>query len=217
MLPPIDVAARFKQLREDLGLSVRQAAAVAGMHPSTYQHYEDAARFNKRTLPMELAKAFAAEAARRGRDPDPFLALAGVEPALLAPGGGFADVEMVRYQPEPAGRDPVDAAILALTLGRPNAAPWLIRGRALDRAGYLPGGIVVVDHGTDRARRHQVVCAQVYENQGGEARTVLRLYEPPYLIADSADPAYRRPQLVGPDLAVILGVAVAALRRIDPP
>jgi hypothetical protein len=52
------------------------------------------------------------------------------------------------------GADPaVSAALKALIGGRKAADPWTIRTRALERIGYLPGDIVIVDLGRRPATR----------------------------------------------------------------
>lgn len=79
-------------------------------------------------------------------------------------------------------------------------------------AGYLPDDIVVVDHNRRDAKAGQVVVANLHDWSLEKARTIIRLYEPPYLVAASADPAHRKPVLVDHNQVMIMGVAVALLR-----
>jgi hypothetical protein len=106
------------------------------------------------------------------------------------------------------GADPaVSAALKALIGGRKAADPWTIRTRALERIGYLPGDIVIVDLGR-RPEAGDAVCAQVYDWRRADAETVMRLYEPPYLVAASLDEGLRRPLVVDNERVIIKGVVL---------
>jgi hypothetical protein len=106
------------------------------------------------------------------------------------------------------------AAIKALVGGRKAADPWTMRTRALDRIGYLPGDIVLVDLGR-RPEAGDAVCAQVYDWRRAAAETVMRLYEPPYLVAASLDEGLRRPLVVDNEQVIIKGVLLP--HRLRPP
>ena len=94
-------------------------------------------------------------------------------------------------------------AILSLVIGgRKAAVPWLIRNTVLKFAGYLPGDIAIVDLG-ETARESSIVCAQVYQWEQGRARTVFRIYEPPYLVAATDAPQARRPLVVDNNQVII--------------
>jgi hypothetical protein len=97
------------------------------------------------------------------------------------------------------------AAIKALIGGRRAADPWTIRSRALEQRGYLRGDIVIVDLGR-RPEAGDLVCAQVYDWRRAAAETVMRLYEPPYLVAPSLDESLRRPLVVDNEQVIIKGV-----------
>ena len=104
------------------------------------------------------------------------------------------------------GADPaLSAALKALISGRKAADPWTIRTRSLERIGFLPGDIVIVDLGR-KAESGDAVCAQVYDWRRGTAETVMRLYEPPYLVAASLDEGLRRPLVVDNEQVIIKGV-----------
>ena len=110
----------------------------------------------------------------------------------------------------------VSAAIKALIGGRKAADPWTIRTRALERLGYLPGDIVIVDLGR-RPEAGDAVCAQVYDWRRAAAETVMRLYEPPYLVAASLDEGLRRPLVVDNEQVIIKGVVLPhRLRPVAP-
>lgn len=124
---------------------------------------------------------------------------------------GVAEPELAPYRPD-ADRPDADARLLsALAPGHNNAHVFQLRGRALDLLGYLPGDLVIVDLNAT-AEPGNVVCAQIYDRQQMRAETVMRLYEPPYLLAQSSDPRYRRPEFVDNRHVVIMGVIIASAR-----
>ncbi|MCI5075669.1 helix-turn-helix domain-containing protein [Oricola sp.] len=88
--------------------------------------------------------------------------------------------------------------------------PWVMRSRALEHEGYMPGDILLVDLNATPIDG-DAVCAQVYDRVG-KAETVMRIYEQPYLVAASSAPDLRRPLLVDNERVVIRGVIVASLR-----
>jgi DNA-binding phage protein len=110
----------------------------------------------------------------------------------------------------------ISAAIKALIGGRKAADPWTMRSRALERIGYLPGDIVIVDLGRT-AEAGEAVCAQVYDWRRAAAETVMRLYEPPYLVAASLEEGLRRPLVVDNEQVIIKGVLLPhRLRPVAP-
>jgi transcriptional regulator with XRE-family HTH domain len=79
--------------------------------------------------------------------------------------------------------------------------------RALEGLGYLPGDIVIVDLDRKPAPG-DVVCAQVYDLGRSEPETVMRIYEPPVLVAASFDEQLRRPLMVDDARVKIEGVVL---------
>jgi hypothetical protein len=110
----------------------------------------------------------------------------------------------------------VSAAIRALIGSRQAADSCTIRTRALECIGYLPGDIVIVDHGR-QPEPGDVVCAQVYDWGRSEPETVMRIYEPPVLVAASLDEHLRRPLMVDNVRVIIKGVVLPhRLRPTEP-
>lgn len=68
-----------------------------------------------------------------------------------------------------------------------NRSRWVVRSRALELAGCLPGDLLEFDM-TRAPKPGEPVVAQVCDTTGG-AQTVLRIYRPPYLMVATADPA----------------------------
>lgn len=94
----------------------------------------------------------------------------------------------------------------------PNQYIRRINTRALDLAGFLPGDEVLLDMAVT-PRAGDVVAAQVYNLQRGTAETVLRLYDPPYLVARSTDDSLPlKPLLVDNERVKVMAVAIRALR-----
>ena len=208
-LSPGAVQRLLKGLRERAGLSVRDCAEY---HPN-YGYYEGA-RFKKPYIPVDLADRLASPFAQRGVDPADLYALAGVEEAMSllttredTPGMGEAEAAHYKIQGETD-----NALVSALAPGLKNADAWIIRSRALDLAGLLPGDVAIVDLNA-APEADDTVCAQIYDWRAAEAVTVFRLYDPPYLVAASTDPQFRRPQLVDDDRVSIKGAVVASFRR----
>jgi hypothetical protein len=142
------------------------------------------------------------------------VSLFGGDPSLPSTFRGLAE-DAVPFDAKSA--DPaVSAAIKALIGGRQAADPWTMRTRALERRGYLPGDIVIVDLGR-RPEAGDAVCAQVYDWRRGAAETVMRVYDPPYLLEASLDEQLRKPLVVDNEQVIIKGVLLAHRLRPDTP
>ena len=124
---------------------------------------------------------------------------------------GFSEAEAAPLDVA-AEAEIVADAVKRLIAGRDNAlAPWRLNSRAIEAAGYLPGDVLVVDLGLN-AMPGDIVCAQRYQWNRMSAETIFRVYEPPYLLAKTFDPA--TPALLAVDNVniVIKGVVVASFR-----
>jgi hypothetical protein len=137
--------------------------------------------------------------------------LPGPDTYLLPGKAGFAD-EGVPYDAAAQGGDPVLKQMIDVALkGRPNAAPWLLKTRAMEGAGYLSGDVVISDAAAG-AKAGDAVVAQVYDLRSGTAETVFRILEPPYLVAASGDPALRKPLLVDNERVIVMGTITQSFR-----
>jgi hypothetical protein len=86
--------------------------------------------------------------------------------------------------------DPAVFAVIKALIGSPaDANSRTISSRALEGLGYLPGDIVIIDL-RRKPVRGDVVCAQVSES-GREPETVMRIYQPPVLLAATFDAQQR--------------------------
>lgn len=187
------LANRLRELRDRKGLTQAEAAALFDVHLVTYNHWENGkGELNTKRL-EQAAEIF------------------GVHPAeilidLDRPGLGEPEAA-----PFAAGSDDdgaITRAVRALSAGRNAADPWVLKTRALESEGYLPGDVVIVDL-NEAPKVGDVVCAQVFGPEG-RAETVFRLWQPPYLIGTGREA--RQPLRVGEDAVMLKGVVVASFR-----
>lgn len=212
--PDGTVPIQLKALRTKAGLSVREVAAFLEMPASTYAHYETP-RYKKPYIPLDLAEKLAVLFAPKGVEPADVFALAGVEEAnqlLLqrAPGAGETEISEFLFSDEEGG---FENRLVQALYGRKDASLWQVRSRSLDLAGLLPGDVVIIAPDRTDARPGEIVCATIYNWQDSAPISVLRLYEPPYLLAASTDPQFRKPELVDHDRVIIKGLVVASFRK----
>lgn len=123
---------------------------------------------------------------------------------------GFAETEAEPILIEASS--PLDAVVAALTRGRSNVDPWTLKSRALEGAGYRPGDILLVAL-DETPLAGDVVCAQLYDWNSGRAETVFRIFQPPYLVAASPDPALMRPHVVDDAAVQVKGVVINTIRN----
>jgi transcriptional regulator with XRE-family HTH domain len=126
-------------------------------------------------------------------------------------GSAFAEPDAEPYEAGPGETDPAHQAVLAWTKGVNGRDAWRMKGWGLDLSGVLPGDVLIIDQNR-RAKAGDIVCAQIADWQTGKAETVLRLYEAPYIMTNSAKLGPSRPMQVDDENISIRGVAVAVLR-----
>lgn len=86
-----------------------------------------------------------------------------------------------------------------------------VKTEELVREDIQKGDHLVIDSAL-QPTRGALVCAQVYDKNYMKAETVIRWYEPPYLVSPSTDPAHRMPISLDEHVQ-IKGVVVRLLRR----
>ncbi len=97
------------------------------------------------------------------------------------------------------------APIIKAIIGtRKNIDPWTMQTRALECAGFMLGDTIFVDLATP-PKAGEPCCAQVYDWRGGKAETVMRIFEPPYLVAATFDNSLRKPFLVDAERVIVKG------------
>lgn len=180
------------------GWTQTELASRAGLDPSTLSRFLSGQRQGhalRRSTIIKIGKVSGIPAP-------------GEAPAV-EPSEGFAEAEATPL--DLASGDVATGAIAALLRGRDNLDPWTLRSRALENAGYLPGDILIVGL-NETPVAGDVVCAQVYDWNTSQTETVFRLFQPPYLLAATADPHLLRPHVVDGNRVVIKGVVLNSLR-----
>lgn len=118
--------------------------------------------------------------------------------------------EAAAYQIDRKSNDPrINDAIRYLLQGQPGLDPWVLKTRALELAGYLPGDVVLVDLNAEPEDGDAVV-AQHYDLR---TETVFRIYQKPYLVAAAVDRVTRPPLVVDDRRVMIRGVIIATFRQ----
>lgn len=122
---------------------------------------------------------------------------------------GFDEHEAAPFTAGDADDEMVERAVAAMKSGSNRVEPWTLQTDALENAGYRRGDVLIVDFSA-APRPGDVVCAQIYDLQGG-AETAFRIYHKPYLVASSNSPRYLAPTLIDQRVDV-RGVVTASLR-----
>ncbi len=136
-----------------------------------------------------------------------------VEASHIVPFHGFHDVEAEPFQ-APKG-DKMAALVTAAVAGRVHVVPWLLRSRALEDEGYLPGDVLIVDLNAE-PQAGDVVCAQLYDfERPAQTNTVFRLYHPPFLVGAGREEGARVPRLIDASVGLkgVVEVAIRGRRR----
>lgn len=125
---------------------------------------------------------------------------------------GFAESDAAPFVYNPGMSEGSAHRSIAAAMGeRPGVDVWRVKSRAMALAGLLEGDFILVDtHQAERVRPGDVVIAQIYNPRG--ASTVLRRFEPPVLVAASADPNDGRVYVVDGNNVVIRGRVSASWR-----
>lgn len=89
---------------------------------------------------------------------------------------------------------------------------WVMQSKNMQLGGILPGDLMDIAQGVPPLPG-DVVCAQVYDNQRGTARTLIRRYMPPFLVPQAADPLAVKPILIAPESVTIMGVIMSSWRQ----
>lgn len=93
----------------------------------------------------------------------------------------------------------------------PNLVAVKVLNDAMSLRDISPGDLLIIDKERN-PNAGDIVCAQVYDFRLGDAETIIRFYEPPYLVAASEDAAFRRPLLIDNEKVQITGVVVKQIR-----
>lgn len=131
--------------------------------------------------------------------------------------GGTGDIDAIDLVNGGLGKRPdaVQRVIDALTVDTNSVQPLVLKTRALEQIGCLPGDILFVDAAT-QAQAGDLVRAEISDAAGRKKRTVIRIFESPYLLSASAEERFRRPIYIDNDSVQITGVVVHFHRSMLP-
>jgi transcriptional regulator with XRE-family HTH domain len=197
----------FKQQQRRAGVTADQIAEKMGRTRANVSHILN----GRQRMSLDWAKAFA-EVLQVPLAT--VLEKAGVTDAPTAQQvqPGFADSDAAPFVYGPGLAEGAQVRTAAQAFGeRPGVDVWRVKSAAMALWGLLPGDFMLVDtHQAERVRAGDVVVAQLYTRTG--ASTVLRRFEPPVLVAASADPADARVHVVDGTNVVVRGKVVASWR-----
>ncbi|MEM9284860.1 MAG: hypothetical protein AAGA39_03155 [Pseudomonadota bacterium] len=176
----------IKDLMMRLELSANQIASAAGLQPSTLYRFldEDSDTELRAHSERKIRAAFAL-------------------PQLSQP--GFSEPEAVPIESAPTLPDPETLAAKSLGLFR-------IQSRSMEAADIVPGDVIAVALNQE-PKPHDIVCAQVFDTVTGEAETLFRWFEPPFLVAGSPAAHLRKPLLIDDNTVIVKGPAVELYRQ----
>lgn len=126
---------------------------------------------------------------------------------------GYSDSDAAPFVAKASEQQALVTMAEALGGNRPGIDVWIVKSRAMALAGLLVGDYMLVDtHQAERVKAGNIVIAQIYNNNSGSAMTVLRQFQPPVLVAQSADPEENRVNVVDGVNVVIRGKVIASWR-----
>ena len=126
---------------------------------------------------------------------------------------GFSENDITPFIPRGGGRTDIERDVAKALGMKDEHCIWQVSSPALALIGYCVGDYIVVDDTkTELAKTGDVVLVQVYDWNSGSAKTLLRRYEPPVVVAASADPADQRVHIVDRKNVYIAGVVRASFR-----
>lgn len=201
----------FKKRQKEVGVTAEEIAREAGRTRSNVSHILN----GHQKMSLDWARAFAKvldvpldEVMRRA-------GISGPEEAQrIAP--GFAESDAAPFVGQ--GGDQYKTKEVAACFGgdRPGMDIWHVTSDAMSLRGYWPGDRLLVDmRASESCRAGDVVIAQVYNRQRAAAETVLRLFEPPVLVAACARQGEALTRVVDNDNVVIKGKVIASWRATD--
>jgi transcriptional regulator with XRE-family HTH domain len=128
---------------------------------------------------------------------------------IVAEISGFSESEAKPF--EFVAQDRRAVAIKLLCDQNDSSDAWILKSRALESLGHLPGDVLIVGLNTT-PHIGDIVCAQIYDWAKGGAETVFRIYQPPALIAATHDTNLLKPFLLTDNAVVVKGVVLHSLR-----
>lgn len=189
----------LRAMARQMGVSPSRLALNSGMAASTLTRY-----LNDTSGTVGITQASLEQvAAYTGFRPHQF-------PGRNRP--GFAEPDAVPFDKDD-GTPPewIRQAVDAARKGRNGVDAWVMKGAALDAIGILPNDVIIIDQNL-KPKSGDIVVAQVLDYGTGSAETVMRVYQPPFIIAHSVRLGPMRPEHVDEDRVSIHGTSIGVLR-----
>ncbi len=181
------------------GWSQTELAKRSGLDPSTLSRFLSNPRDGQTLRPSSIRRIEQVTG----------LAANGESPAPAPNSNGFGETEATLVESDPSSAAARILDVILSTTG--NVDAWTLHSRALEMAGYRTGDILFVKLG-QTPLRGDVVCAQIYDWSRNQAETVFRIYEPPFLVATTADSSKFRPYMLESEDVSVKGVVIHSLR-----
>ena len=176
------------KLQRKYRVSPRAVATRSGVAPSTIYRWLD------EDAPFVMSLSKLTQVANAFDEPLPE-GLGGTQAGRASSGEG--DLEPLKGDEETDGVRP---------------SRWIVTSEALSLEGFRPGDIIDFDMGTEPTTG-DVVIAQIFDLRRGVPETVLRLFQPPFLLTRSMDQRIDpKPEYVDNERVVVLG-RFARMRR----
>ncbi len=202
--------AYLDEVERRTNLTPTEIARLAEGDPSTLTRFKNKPGYNGTLSGQIIEKIEARTGVPAPIDARPKQPQAVQQAVRTGTHGGLSEQEGELYQ-APVG-DPMAALVTAAVAGRVHVVPWTLHSRALEEEGYFPGDILIVDLNAT-PQSGDVVCAQLYDfERGASARTVFRLYHPPFLVGAGREEGARIPQLIDGSVGM-KGVVELSIRR----
>ncbi|PHS25507.1 MAG: hypothetical protein COA84_07700 [Robiginitomaculum sp.] len=202
----MDESNRIREWRERRGLSQRQLAERIGTNQQAVHRLES----GELELRPSHLKVYARALGVRAIDILP--KDIAYEDASNLPAAGFLDDEAYKWEPQKTGinGEKYSVAVDALLAGDPNRSAWTLNTAALEGEAMRQGDILILDMAKD-AVAGDIICAQIYS--GGDAQTVFRIYQPPFLLSATNIKSLRDPILIDNHRVKVVGVVTECLRQ----
>lgn len=186
-------------MAQHMAMSPSQLALKSGMAASTVTRYLNDDTGNLTVQQSTLEK---------------IAALTGFRPYQFPGRGrpGMAEPDAVPFDQDQAREvDWVRSAVASLKAGRNGVDAWVMKGAALDGMGVLPGDIVIIDQNM-RPKPGDVVIVQLVDYLRGQAETVMRVWQPPFVCTHSLRLGPQRPEQVDEERVQLAGTAIGFIR-----
>jgi len=205
-MPNRKINHRIKDLRKKRGLSQEGLSRLVNSNQNTIWKLET----GRQELRIDQITIFADALGVNNMDILPRGFSQDEEPTRQV---GEQEAEPYISAPEKSKKPSKKAGLVqSLLSGSPNKSAWVLRSRALENAGYILDDILILE-GNKAPRSGDIVCAQIYD--GMDARTVFRIYKPPYLLSATSISKLNDPILIDGNRVKIMGTVTESLRIND--